>query len=134
MAVQQRLRRLTWRVLRKRECAWMSDGDRPRLYERMGADLAERRPRLFNHQIDHVSRPGLPQRAEAPEKGLAGKSRMGTQRDRADHVEPAADAAVHHRGGPASHLRHDGSQHIDRRRQGFDLTPAMVRYPDALDA
>src|ERR1700694_1212888 len=90
-----RATRLADLALRKDDRAWVSNGDRPRLGERMRADLTQRRPRLGNQQIDHMLRPGRPERAQAPEKSLAGEACLGAERDRADHVGAAADAAVH---------------------------------------
>src|SRR5262249_29849537 len=94
----------------------MADHRRACLRWAQRTDLAERRFHLVDHEIDHVEWPFCAERAEAPQKGFAGKCGIGSQRTRAHHVEPRAHAAVQHHACPTADGASDGGKHVDGRR------------------
>src|SRR6201993_3716728 len=113
---------------------WMADHGRACLLWPQRADLAECRFHLVDHEIDHVEGTLRAERAETPQKGLAGERSIGPERDCPHHVEPRAHAAVEHQGHPAADGPSNGRKHVDGRRQSFDLASAVVRHHDAINS
>src|SRR5262245_44140492 len=105
-----------------------------RFRRRLGTDLAQSRPDFRDEELDNVVGSLRAERAEAPQERLAGHRRLGPERERAHHVGTAADARVHQQRRTLSYRGSDCRQAIDRRRQGVDLTAAVVRHHDAVDA
>src|SRR5262249_56366631 len=56
------------------------------------AKLTDRRAHLVDHQVDDVGGTLGAERAQAPEKGLAGKRHVGAERARARDIEAGARA------------------------------------------
>src|SRR5258708_10562138 len=81
---------------------WMTDHGRACLLWPRRADLAECRFHLVDHEIDHVEWTFRAERAETPQKGLAGERSIGPERDGPHHVDPPAHPAVHHQGHPTA--------------------------------
>ena len=98
----------------------------------MRANLAKRRAGLIDQQVDYMSGPLFAQGAKTPQECLAGKCRLGTERQRPGDIRAAAHAAVEDDGRPMTYLRHDGWQDVDRCRQRLNLSPSMIRDPDAV--
>ena len=112
----------------------MANGERAGLLQSSRAQLPERSLRLFDQKIDHVTGARLAQRAKAPQERFAGESGGGAERTGAHDVGAAAHPGIHQHGRAPADLRDDRRQHVDRRRQGFDLTAAMVRDDKTVDA
>src|SRR5262249_50873296 len=119
--------------LRKIDSAGMPDDHRTRLVRARRADLAEGGFHLVDHQIDDVARTFGAERAEPPQKRLAGERPLRAERHRTHHVEPRADAGIEHHGGAAADGTGDGGKDVDRRRQAFDLASAVARHHEPVD-
>src|SRR5712671_6153868 len=91
----------------------------------MRANLAKRRAGLIDQQVDYMSGPLFAQGAKTPQECLAGKCRVGAERQRPGDIRAAAHAAVEDDGRPMTYLRHDGWQDVDRCRQRLNLSPSM---------
>src|SRR3977135_2880594 len=74
--------------------ARMPNDDRARLGRMERADLPEGRFHLVDHEIDDMARPLRTERTQPPEKRLAGKRQVGTERHRARNIEARADAGI----------------------------------------
>ena len=107
----------------------MAANDRAGFGRRICTDLAERRAGLINQQVDDMSGPLFTQGAKTPQEGLAGKCRVGTERQRPGHIRADAHTTVEDDGRPLADLRRDGRQDVDRCRQRLDLAAAMVFAP-----
>src|SRR5450830_556704 len=140
MALNCHCRQCRAALSRTRRAALESDGPRvadrglARLGRRFCADLAERGAQFVDVEVNELGRPVVAERSDRPQERLAGKSRIGAERERAHHVLPTADATVEHDGRPLADRRDDPRQAIDRRHQRLDLASAMVRHPDPVDA
>src|SRR5262245_3611739 len=97
----------------------MADHRRACLRWAQRTDLAECRFHLVDHEIDDVEGPFCAERAEAPQKGFAGKCGIGAQRNRAHHVEPRAHAAIQHHGRPAADGECNRGTTVAGRRAGL---------------
>src|SRR5262249_38929245 len=93
--------------------ARMADHDLPRARRAARADLAERRSRLLGEEIDDVAWAAPAERAEAPQKGLAGEGRLRAERERAHDVGAAADAGIHQHRGALADRAGDRRQRVD---------------------
>ena len=111
----------------------MPDRDRACLGRAARTDLPQGRLHFVDEKVKHVAGTLRPQRPQAPQEGLARKDRISAERDRSDHVEPGADAAVQHDHHPAADGTTDGGERVDRCRETFHLTSAMIRHNDAID-
>src|SRR5688500_3182272 len=69
------------------QCAGVANHHRAYFRRAAGAELAECRFHLIDHEIDHVARPGGTECAQSPQERLARKSHIGAERNRAHHVE-----------------------------------------------
>jgi hypothetical protein len=75
-----------------------------------------------------------PERRQAIEKGPSGKACLGAERERAHHVEAAANSAVDHDGRARTDRRDDRGQHIDRGGRAVEMAAAMIGHDDAVGA
>src|SRR6266851_4305644 len=110
----------------KTQGAGMTDHDLARVRGSVRADLAERRLRLLDQEIDDVTGAAAAERAEAPQERLAGERRLRAERERARHIGAAANAGIHHHGDALADRARDRGKHVDRRRQRLDLAAAVV--------
>jgi hypothetical protein len=107
---------------------------RARLRRSQRADLTKCGFHFFDHEIDHVQRAFFAQGAKPPQKGLAGKRSFGAKHKRAHHIQSRTHAAVEHHDRPTPNSTSNGGKHVDRRRQGLDLPPAVIGDDEAVNA
>src|SRR5215217_6391663 len=79
-----------------------------------------------------MPRAALPQRTQTPQKSLTCECCARPERERADDIDPAAHATIHHDGRPTCCGRYERRQSIDGCRQRIDLPAPMVRHDDAV--
>ena len=85
-------------------------------------------------QLEHAPRSRLPVGRETPERRAAGENGAGAERQCLDHVGAAADAAVDVDLDPAVDGLDDLGQERGGRRDGVELTAAVIRDDDRVGA
>src|SRR6476660_1864828 len=86
------------------------------------ADLAENRSHLLDKQLDQITRAVVPKRSQGPQKSLACKGGLCTERNRAHDIEPRSNAAVKHHRRTFADCTAYCRKRIDRGGQPFHLS------------
>src|SRR6184192_3845726 len=112
-AVSAAVRRTRSKRKLEMQCPGMANHHRARLRRPSRANLAECRPHLVDHEIDHMKRAFRSEGAETPQERFTGKGGIRAERDRSHHIEPRAYPAVDHHGRPAANGASNGGKHVD---------------------